>query len=200
MNMTIKSTLQKILSYDEDMRYKLLARMQADCKYYLATGSNPKYLWSDNEAEQIANMKALYNSFQDSDKPLFITKEEILLYEKLMLRRVDITKEDVRCIDLIYEDDMKITSSFELWFNVDKYFGTSTRNDDSTWINFYTEYMPDTELTAKYFVETDDSSEEFEWPLNYEEREFLEQKMNDYCVKVNGCDLRTAWKNHYKEK
>ena len=71
-----------VLQYDAKMRYMLLDRMLQDCKYYLGYGSkNIKYLWSKDEKEHIENMKALYNSFPDEEKPQWITMGIIEEYE-----------------------------------------------------------------------------------------------------------------------
>ena len=57
--------------------------MKSDCEYYLSYGNRlRKYLWADDEEEQIALMKALWHSF--SEKPEWITWDEILEYERRM--------------------------------------------------------------------------------------------------------------------
>jgi hypothetical protein len=38
-----------------------------------------------DEKEQIENMKAIYNSFPDEDKPEWLTMDQILEYEKRMV-------------------------------------------------------------------------------------------------------------------
>lgn len=66
-------------------KYMLLSRMQMDCRYYLGFGNRcKKHLWSGDEAEQIENMKALYNSFSDENKPQWITMKEIEAFERQM--------------------------------------------------------------------------------------------------------------------
>ncbi|MFC7462051.1 LPD11 domain-containing protein [Hydrogenophaga defluvii] len=63
--------------------YQLLARLQQDCEYYLGYGNrSAKHLWSTNETEQIAKMKALYDGF--SEKPEWISLEDIAQYEAQM--------------------------------------------------------------------------------------------------------------------
>jgi hypothetical protein len=60
--------------------------MQSDCEYYLGYGNRyAKHLWSLDEKEHIANMKALYNSFPDEDKPEWLTMDDIREYEKRMI-------------------------------------------------------------------------------------------------------------------
>lgn len=48
------------------------------------------------------------------------------------MREIDIIKEDIRCCDDfdVYPND-SINITYELWFDVDKYFGTHTR--ESSW-------------------------------------------------------------------
>lgn len=44
------------------------------------------------------------------------------------IREMDITKEDIRCCDEICVEDNVISIAYELRFDVDKYFGTDTRD------------------------------------------------------------------------
>lgn len=68
-------------------RYMMLSRMIMDCRYYLDNGNrNPKNLWACDEHRQIENMKAIWNSFQENEKPEWATWEEILGYEKEMCK------------------------------------------------------------------------------------------------------------------
>lgn len=65
--------------------YQLLARLQQDCEYYLGFGNRAKkHLWAGDEAEQIAKMKAIYESLPE--KPEWITLEKIAEYEAAMLQ------------------------------------------------------------------------------------------------------------------
>lgn len=71
---------------DETFRYQMLSRMKADCEYYLGNGNrHPKYLWADNEKDQISCMKALWLSFPEDKKPEWLTLEQIQDYEKQMV-------------------------------------------------------------------------------------------------------------------
>lgn len=71
---------------EEKFNYQLLDRLRTDCEYYLGNGNRcKKYLWSQNEQEQINKMKELYNSFADDKKPEWLTMEQILTYEQLMI-------------------------------------------------------------------------------------------------------------------
>ena len=71
--------------HDERFRYMMLSRMKMDCDYYLDYGNrSTKNLWAENEKDQIENMKALWNSFSDEDKPEWLTWDDILDYARQM--------------------------------------------------------------------------------------------------------------------
>ena len=66
--------------------YMMLSRMKSDCEYYLGYGNrNKNRLCSDDEAKHIEEMKKLYHSFPDSEKPEWLTYTGILNYEKSMV-------------------------------------------------------------------------------------------------------------------
>lgn len=94
-------------------------------------------------------------------------------------RQIDITKESVNCCNELIIDTEKsyIEAYYELWCNWDQYFGTATKQDESTWINFYTYWHPDGRITAVYIIDSDNSSDEFEWPLTDQEQEFFHRKI-----------------------
>lgn len=66
-------------------RYQLLGRLQSDCNYYLSN-PNSKRLWSGDVKSQIKDMKDLFNSFKEEEKPQWITWKDILKYEKEMVK------------------------------------------------------------------------------------------------------------------
>jgi len=73
---------------EEKFNYQMLSRLKMDCEYYLGNGNrNEKHLWAGNEQEQINEMKKIYNSFSDDKKPEWLTYEQILQYEKLMINK-----------------------------------------------------------------------------------------------------------------
>lgn len=121
-----------------------------------------------------------------------ITAEEIAEYVLTYgsERRFFIESLDFRCIgEVEYEDVdgmMGLGFTYELWFDVDAYFGTDTKDDDGCWINFYTWYMENGDVKAKYFIEKDDSSEEHDWELTAIEKEFFRRKMEDRCLHYYG--------------
>ncbi|APU87341.1 LPD11 domain-containing protein [Clostridium botulinum] len=90
-NCPIKNDLEihftsKPINKEDSFKYQLLDRLRIDCEYYLGYGNrNVNHLWANNEKEQIEKMKELYNSFPDNEKPEWLTYEQILQYERLMI-------------------------------------------------------------------------------------------------------------------
>ncbi|WP_342436740.1 LPD11 domain-containing protein [Paenibacillus sp. FSL L8-0436] len=79
--------MQDVLKSDKKFRYMMLDRLRGDCDYYLNYGNrNSDALWSNDEKEHIENMKKLHNSFDGNDKPEWLTWEQILDYERRMLK------------------------------------------------------------------------------------------------------------------
>ena len=64
----------------------MLDRLRTDCEYYLGNGNrHKKYLWAEDEKEQIDKMKEIYNQFEDDKKPEWLTWDDILNYEAQMI-------------------------------------------------------------------------------------------------------------------
>jgi hypothetical protein len=69
---------------DDTFNFQLLGRLQQDCDYYLGHGNrSKKNLWANDEAEQIAKMREIYNGL--SEKPEWITLADIAKYEAEMI-------------------------------------------------------------------------------------------------------------------
>ncbi|MFS1519526.1 LPD11 domain-containing protein [Bacillus sp. SCS-151] len=82
-----KETVKQI-NQEDRFNYLLLDRLRSDCEYYLRSGNrNANNLWAKNEKEQIKKMKELYNSFSDNEKPEWLTYEQILQYEELLINK-----------------------------------------------------------------------------------------------------------------
>lgn len=109
------------------------------------------------------------------------------------MRKIDITKQDIRCCDDIYVDMDCINIEYELWFDVDKYFGTNIHGEDSTWINFYTYWNPNGDIWAVYEIDTDSDVTSYDWELTEEEKKFFLEKMESYCQEMEGKSLRELW-------
>lgn len=110
------------------------------------------------------------------------------------MREIDITKQDIRCFDGLEIDIDCIIVEYELWFNVDKYFGTHIESDDSTWLNFYTYWYPDGRICAVYEIDTDTDVQSYDWELTDEEKVFFLNKMEEYCKSFEGKSLMDLWK------
>jgi len=67
--------------------YIMLDRLRSDCDYYLGYGNRCKNrLCYDDEQKHIDKMKELYDSFPEGEKPEWLTYEQILDYEKSMIK------------------------------------------------------------------------------------------------------------------
>lgn len=80
--MTIKEVLQR----DAQFRYMLLGRLSSDCESCLNREiSHGTRLWAGNPKDQIKYMRAILDSFPDTEKPVWCTKEMIDRYELLLV-------------------------------------------------------------------------------------------------------------------
>jgi hypothetical protein len=114
-----------------------------------------------------------------------------------MTKRLDITKAMINCNDDIVVDanNKNVSVAYELWFDVDSYFGTDTGSTGDTWIDFYTEWNPmDGSITPLVLLETDQNVEELDWAFTATEAAFFRQKMEDYAAKLYGVTLEQLWK------
>lgn len=69
--------------YEPKFRYMMLDRMRQDCDYSLnQCNGSARVLWSGDKQAQIDNMKALWNTFSEKDKPEWLTWEDILEYAR----------------------------------------------------------------------------------------------------------------------
>lgn len=71
--------------YEPKFRYMMLSRMKMDCDYYLGYGNrNAMQLWACDEKKQIEDMKDIWNTFPEEDKPEWLTWEELNEYARKM--------------------------------------------------------------------------------------------------------------------
>lgn len=84
---------------------------------------------------------------------------------------------------LIVEPD-HINACYELWFDVDKVFGTDTKDNDRT-VEFYTNYYPESgKMKAEVIVaEFDGSSSSFNYRMTDKEEAFLKDIMEKEAQK-----------------
>lgn len=80
----LKEIIIDFQKFGNEFCYKMLNRMMVDCLYYLGNGQNAKkYLWAQNEYDQIELMRMLYDTF--TEKPEWLTEETIEEYANKML-------------------------------------------------------------------------------------------------------------------
>ena len=77
---------EDIIKSGPDFVCRLLARMQADCKYYLGGGMrNPKWLWALEESSHISLMRQLFRYLRElGEAPEWIDEDEIEGYALAM--------------------------------------------------------------------------------------------------------------------
>lgn len=110
-------------------------------------------------------------------------------------RQIDIISENIKYTDELCVDLEKeiIEADWELWINVDRYFGTDTGSDDETWINFYTYWHSNGRVTAVYEIDSEETSKVIDWPLTDKEEEFFLLKMEEYALKKEHCSLENLF-------
>lgn len=110
-------------------------------------------------------------------------------------RQIDIISENIKYTDELCVDLEKeiIEADWELWINVDRYFGTDTGSNDETWINFYTYWHSNGRVTAVYEIDSEETSKVIDWPLTDKEEEFFLLKMEEYALKKEHCSLENLF-------
>lgn len=84
------------LSRDKTFQYSMLGRLKTDCDYFLGCGYGFEgHLWAGTVEEQIREMRERWNSFEDDEKPEWLTMEQIDKYEIEMLRARENKKKGV---------------------------------------------------------------------------------------------------------
>jgi len=90
MKQEIKCTflpVESLISKEKKFQYMMLDRLRGDCDYYLGYGNRyPGHLWGKNEEAHIKAMKDIWHSFSFSEKPEWLTWEQIERYEEEMLK------------------------------------------------------------------------------------------------------------------
>lgn len=85
---------------------------------------------------------------------------------------------------------IKINAEFECWFDVDSVFGTSTREDDSKWINFYTDYYPaEDKVHALLVICADNGDEYMKYPMTKKEEQLVLELMDKEAIKEGYASL-----------
>ena len=98
------------------------------------------------------------------------------------VREINLTKENICFANKISVEDNVIAAECTLLFDVDKYFGTETEDDEDVWINFYVFWSPDTDkYKALYTINSPDGNEEFAWDLTDEDIKVIKSAIEDYA-------------------
>lgn len=89
--------------------------------------------------------------------------------------------------DVLFESDT-LSFGFEVW-NDDAYrliFPEFDTLSDDEWVNFYVAIGKDGEMTAMYFVDSNDNSREVTYSLKENEKEMFKEIIEDFCQKEEG--------------
>ena len=101
------------------------------------------------------------------------------------LERKDIVVD--RDMDVDCENETEITAYLETWFDVDKKFGTNTKDDDDVWLNMYAKYNPFEDiLRIECEIDKPKGSEYFDYTPTEAEakliKEMIAEKIKaEYC-------------------
>lgn len=97
-NTSTKNAIDELVKQPNKFKYQMLDRLKSDCEYFLGNGHrNEKDLWADNVEEQIAIMKALWNSLEE--KPEWLSMKDIENYEKEMKQEKNVINESITNLD-----------------------------------------------------------------------------------------------------
>ena len=99
------------------------------------------------------------------------------------VREINLTKENICFANKISVEDNVIAAECTLLFDVDKYFGTTTKKDN-TWISFDVCWTPNGSVHAEYRLRSFDDCCKclVDWRLTEEEQEIILDKM--VCKKL----------------
>lgn len=71
--------------YEPKFRYMMLSRLKQDCDYSLRYfDGSENVLWAKDKSAQIANMVALWKTFEPEDRPEWLTWDELCDYAQRM--------------------------------------------------------------------------------------------------------------------
>jgi Large polyvalent protein-associated domain 11 len=84
--MKIKSFENFINENNHKFNYMMLGRLKSDCEYFLNYGGGSlRNLYYGDIEKHITEMKKLWNSFPENEKPDWLSYEDIEKYEEDML-------------------------------------------------------------------------------------------------------------------
>ena len=80
---------EPFVRHPRERDYRMLGRLKSDCEYFLKFGAgNENVLYYKNVEEHCNAMEKLWNSFEDNDKPEWLTMEQIQEYRYKMTRKL----------------------------------------------------------------------------------------------------------------
>ncbi len=100
-------------------------------------------------------------------------------------------KENIFPTDNVIEmADGKLGFTFTLWFDVDRVFGTETKEDDTTWVNLYSYYDTNTkEVSYEVMLDTPYGLQKVDYSFTEAEKLMLFDMMNEQYKKLTGNPL-----------
>lgn len=112
-------------------------------------------------------------------------------------RLIELNEDNIKAEDeILLEENNYYNVQYECWFDVDKYFGTNTNDDEDTWINFYVNFYPKLvddnviwTLKPVVILNGKDTCEELDWKLTQEEETLLLMLASKHCVDECGLTL-----------
>lgn len=85
-----------------------------------------------------------------------------------------------RDMDVDCENVTEITAYLETWFDVDKKFGTNTKDNDDVWLNMYAKYNPfDDTLRIECEIDKPKGSEYFDYTPTEAEAKLLKAMIEE---------------------
>lgn len=105
--------------------------------------------------------------------------------EKNEFERKDIIVD--RDMDVDCENVTEITAYLETWFDVDKKFGTNTKDNDDVWLNMYAKYNPfDDTLRIECEIDKPKGSEYFDYTPTESEAKIIKDMIAEKIKAVYG--------------
>ena len=117
--------------------------------------------------------------------------------KKREIKLTDLSEDAIRIADEVIKLDGCLNFMWELWFDVDKYFGTNI-NETGNWFNFYTDWDEKTDSVDCY-VETDTPNgdkEPFDWTLTEEEKALFYRKMEQIAKDEGYTSLKKMYDDY----
>lgn len=119
--------------------------------------------------------------------------------EREMKENNELERKDIevdRDMDVDCENAAEITAYLETWFDVDKKFGTNTKDDDDVWLNMYAKYNPfDDTLRIECEIDKPKGSEYFDYTPTEAEEKLIKDMIAKRSRRNTGKRLRNFANN-----